>query len=389
MQRGIMNPSRRQLLALAAAAGAAALGGLPGWAAEEPGLPPPGEIEAIVERGLYFLQRLARPDGSYESSLPRGLSAALCSLAFMAAGHTMDLGRFGPTVRNGLGYLLAQADEAGYFGGDGSRLEGHALATITLAQAAGTELEETFRARVRLALEKATVVLAAAQDTMRTDGRHAGGWGAEPVSATSDLVSTAWCLGALVAADDAGIALVPPRRARAAEFVLRCQGQGPAGQVAEPRAFAPTPGGPADVAATAAGVLCLHWLDRDAEAVAAAAYLVDNPWREGLRLPLLLLGHAALVTQGPSPGGREAVASAVGRAIWAELRPLQRRQDGSFAARAGDFPDRPDRPDRGGRGPGGRGPDVLRDDRPARLGPTALACLLLCMRQRLLPWWRV
>jgi hypothetical protein len=337
-----------------------------GRGGQPPGMPggqPPGgllafDLESLIDRGLFYLQRLHKSDGSFESAAAPTVSAALACLAFLAAGHTPDLGRYGRTLRSALDFVLAQADKDGYFGQDGSGLDGHAIATLALAQAHGTELDEGLRRRLREALEKAMRVLATAQDAPKEHERFDGGWRAQPDSTDADLLVTNWCVAALVACQDVGLTVPQERLDRAAAFVTRCYDP-------QRRGFGRQPGQDPTVAMTAAGMSCLQAMGAGAqETAAAAAFLIDNPVRDNS--PLLY--YALLQTTQASMHADEKCFSAVWKSNLTLLRMLQRRNDGAFGPRAGD---------------------AARDDRPGRFQSTAMACLALAVPLRLLPmFWK-
>jgi hypothetical protein len=339
------HPSRRAFLAAAALLGTSTFGG------EAPTLLPP-DLEQMVDRGLFYLQRLHRKDGSYESNAPPITSAALAALAFMSAGNTPDLGRFGRTLRLTLDFILAQPSDNGYLGRDGSHLDGHAIAMLALTQAAGTEIDEAFRRRLRTVLEKGVGVITTAQNVRREDPGFAGGWRTEPASTDADLPVTGWCFAALLAAESAGLPTQRPALERAGEFVMRCYNP-------SRHAFAPQPEAEPTAAASAIAMLCLRGLDQHPDEVAAAAgFLVDNPLRDNAASFYASVFHT---TRAALHAGEKCF-TAVWRSNLGLLRGLQRRGDGSFPP---------------------RGPE--RDDRAAHMQPTALACLTLAAPLRILP----
>ena len=250
-------------------------------AAQEPDLS--RELEGPISGGLAYLARQQQPDGSIQNresdrrdepprfTGPKVALTGLSLLAFLSAGHTPDNGKHGLVVHNAVEYLVKACPGDGYYGGvDGSRMYGHAIATLALAEAYGTETDARQRRRVRAALEKAVKVLLAAQNVKKDDA-HRGGWRYEPTSADSDLSVTGWCVTALRAAHDAGAQVPTDAADRAADYILRCYRPDKKGftyQVGRD----PTPG------VTAAAVLNLHLLDRPSrhEAATGAQFLLDN-----------------------------------------------------------------------------------------------------------------
>src|SRR5215212_5228424 len=64
-----------------------------------------------------------------------------------------DTGKHGRVVRNAIDFLVKACPEDGYFGKvDGSRMYGHAITTLALAEVCGMEADPAQRQRVRAAL---------------------------------------------------------------------------------------------------------------------------------------------------------------------------------------------------------------------------------------------
>jgi len=233
------------------------------FAAQQNEAVPPG-VESAIDRGLYFLTRQQKANGSFGADGAPNAVAGLSLLALLSGGHMPEVGKYGLPVRNALEFLLKQEAEDGYFGGDGGGMRSHAVVSLALAEVYGTEGDARLRERVRSALEKAIRVLYAAQDVAKPLD-DAGGWGSAPASQGSDLIITAWCVLALRGCENAGLAVPKPRIEQASAYVRRRFR-------AETGGFAEKPGGEPTVGATAAGALILPLLDdSDQERVAPAA----------------------------------------------------------------------------------------------------------------------
>ena len=350
--------SRRGMVLAMAALPAVALAGA-AVAADAPKALIPPDLEATIDHGLFYLQKLQKNDGSFETSAPPAASAALVVLAMLASGHTPDLGKYGQTLRSAVEYLIGQGGDKGYFGAEGSKMYGHAIATLVLAQVHGTELDEILRRRVRQSLDKALKVIFAGQDAKKERDIYAGGWRYEANSTDADLSVTGWCVAALRACQSVGLPVAKERFERAAGFALRCYR-------ADRKAFAYQPQQEPSPAMTAVGMLCLAAVEGGARAEfsSAAQFLIDNPVKENapyLYYALYYTTHAAF-------GAGEKCWTAVWKQNLALLKALQRKDDGAWPARGSSEPGR--------------------DDRPGRLYTTAMACLALSVPLRLAPMFR-
>jgi hypothetical protein len=236
-------------------------------------------LDSSIARGLAYLAHQQQADGSFQSrekgndnnprfAGPKIALTGLAQMAYLAAGRMPDTGKHGAVVRNATEFLVKSCPEDGYFGKvDGSRMYGHAIATLTLAEAYGMEADAAQRKRLRGALAKAVKVILAAQNTRKEDPFR-GGWRYEISSVDSDLSVSAWSILALRAAHNAGIEVPKDSADRAAAFVLKCY-------KADQKAFAYQPANEPSLSMTAAAVLNLYLLDRGArdEARAGVVYL--------------------------------------------------------------------------------------------------------------------
>ena len=351
----VMISRRTMVLAMASLAAVAGAG-------EAPKPLVPADLEVTIDRGLFYLQKLQKNDGSFETTAPSSASVALVILAMLASGNTPDLGKYGQTLRSAVEYLVGQGGDKGYFGADGSRMYGHAIATLALAQVHGTELDEALRRRVRPALEKALQVILVAQETKKERDIFLGGWRYEPNAIDADLSVTGWCVSAMRACQSAGLTVPRDRFERAAGFALRCYRP-------DRKGFAYEPQQDPSAAMTAVGMLCLAAVEGSArsELASGAQFLIDNPVKDGSPFMYYDIFYTTHVSSWAGGGGEKCWA-----AVWknnlAVLKLLQRQEDGAW-------------PRRGGSEPGN-------DSRPGRLYPTAMACLALAVPLRLMPMFQ-
>ena len=205
---------------------------VPNAALYSPGLPstPASEKERVVSNSvlssaLDWLANHQSPDGSWSCSAfekncgtPSEPAKSLCSgagypdhdigvtglalLAFLRAGHTWNTGDHRETVANGLLWLVSKSDANGLIAQRSTRefIYNHAIATTALAEASASG---TGGAALRGTLEKAVDVIYEARDPI-------AGWRYDlPSLQNSDVSMTGWMLGALHAAQRAGVEIDP------------------------------------------------------------------------------------------------------------------------------------------------------------------------------------
>lgn len=343
--------TRRKLLAALAALPAASLLPRASLAADASGL------EQAMERGLAFLQKQQKADGSFDGIGPPAALAGLALLAFLASGHVPELGRFGLTVRNAVDYLVNLKPEKSYFGRDGGKMYGHAIVTLALSEVFGAESSPAQRRKVRAALDGAVGVLADAQDVKRQRRAHQGGWRYEPESTDADLSVTGWCLMALRGAQNAGLDIPRQRVDSAMNFLANCYR-------ADKAAFCYSPDEDPSTAMTAVGLTALHLIGQTQriDPRGPAEYLLRHPVREGQQY--FYYAHYYATQAAFAAGDR--TWDLVWKNTASQLLPMQRKEDGSW----------PRKEDPGG------------DDRRGRVYSTAMASLTLAVPLRLLPMYQ-
>lgn len=134
---------------------------------------------------------------------------ALSILALASQGHQPgDTTREGTAMRKALSFILRPEaqDSDGYFGTtDGSRMYGHGIVTLTLAEMLGMGADSSQDALLREKCRKAIDLILRAQKVRKKDDRDRGGWRYTPDQAESDLSVTVWQVMALRAAKNAGM----------------------------------------------------------------------------------------------------------------------------------------------------------------------------------------
>jgi hypothetical protein len=313
----------------------------------------PPTLDRTLNSGLTWLQKQQKDDGSFGSDLKPALTG-LSLLGFLASGHTPEVGKFGVTVRTAADYLANLNPEGGYYGRDESKMYGHCIVTLALAEAYGMEVDEIQRRRIRLALEKSLKVIYAGQDTRKEKPQFEGGWRYQPQSVDSDLSVSAWAMMAMRACESAGLAVPKARVDRAAAYIRRCYRP-------EQRGFSYQGEGEANAAMTGAALLNLYLLDAvDGELGGAASkFLIDKPVRDNTQHYYYALYYT---TQAAFQAGDPAWS-----VVWknnSEQLLAAAQKDGSWAAK----------------------PDVPgNDQKNARIYATAMSVLTLSVPLRVLP----
>lgn len=217
---------------------------LPAVAVTEADKGPPVELtrkaEAAIDKGLRFLAKTQKADGTWRSRFPVATSA-LALIAFMMRGHFPGEEPFGEEMERSLDYLLKESKVGG--GYLGLTMYSHGLATLALSELWGhTDRDD----EVRKALKAAVDVILRSQDP-------SGGWRYHPRPSGADVSVTVMEVVALASARQAGI-LVPDRTIeRAIRYVKRCYQPQSGGFLYTPTSRNGQPG----FARTAAGTFAL------------------------------------------------------------------------------------------------------------------------------------
>lgn len=189
-------------------------------AALETGLP----RDRAVERGLVWVRAQAGSDGGLGESNRVALTA-LGLLAHYANGITPSDPQAGAWMAHGLDFVLAGQDIDGYLGRiDGSRMYGHGIATLLLAEAAGACGDEAREQRVRDALVRALALTLRAQ-RVNKPARHRGGWRYSPTDDSADLSLSGWQLLSLHASRQIGVPVPPEALLDGAAFARSLIGE--------------------------------------------------------------------------------------------------------------------------------------------------------------------
>ncbi|MFP4058049.1 MAG: prenyltransferase/squalene oxidase repeat-containing protein [Candidatus Brocadiia bacterium] len=172
------------------------------------------DTEEAVKRGLEWLKRNQRPDGSWDCGALGGRPeftlgvSGLSLLAFLGAGHHHEIeGPFQQTVDKAVAYLLASQGEDGRFPG---RLYHQGICTMALVEALGMSGDTS----LELPSQRAVDAIVAAQ-------QECGGWdyGFATGTGRGDTSVTGWQVMALKSAKRVGIDFPETVLPRAREFL--------------------------------------------------------------------------------------------------------------------------------------------------------------------------
>ena len=98
--------------------------------------------DRAIRRALEFIRKQQKRDGAVGDQV-RTAMTSMAVMAHLAAGITPDDVEFGAWMHRSLLFVLSQQDENGYFGQvDGSRMYGHGITTLMVAEAWQARLED-------------------------------------------------------------------------------------------------------------------------------------------------------------------------------------------------------------------------------------------------------
>ena len=177
------------------------------------------QVKIAVDKAVAWLIKQQKPAGfivdeKTDSKPKRGdlpsHSAAMTALALMglaSVGHMPDDPTpEGAAAGKALRYIVEgiEPDENGYLGrSDRSRMYGHGIISLMLAEMVGHAPDEATDKRLRSMLEGAVALIIRSQQVPKSEANR-GGWRYEPQSSDSDISVSVWQLMTLRAAKNAG-----------------------------------------------------------------------------------------------------------------------------------------------------------------------------------------
>lgn len=159
------------------------------------------EASEAIDRGLNFLIKTQRPNGSWDNNGKGGrviANTSLALMAFMANAQFPGFGKYGKQLDRAKDYMMkaAKASRDGYLG---TTMYEHGLATLALSEIWGMSKDRDDDDALQKAVEKAVEVIKRSQNP-------GGGWRYQPkADGGEDSSVTAMVFIALASARQAGV----------------------------------------------------------------------------------------------------------------------------------------------------------------------------------------
>jgi hypothetical protein len=188
----------------------------------------PDPTDAAVNRAVAYLISQQQKSGAIHEGGRTDNATAMTALAIMAmaaVGHQpTDETPEGQAMHMALEFVLRpdRQDATGYYGReDGSRMYGHGITTLMLAEMLGMGVDEKQDKLLRERLGKAIGLIQKSQ-ALRKSPRDQGGWRYEPGSKDADLSVTVWQVMSLRSAKNAGLEVPGEMIESAVGYIRRC-----------------------------------------------------------------------------------------------------------------------------------------------------------------------
>lgn len=173
-----------------------------------------------VEKGLDYLAKMQRNDGSFQSSVPVA-ATSLAGLTWLAWGDTPDRGKYSINIQRAMEYIVKSTQRSGYIcesrGYSGaSGMHGHGYGALFLAEVIGTSDHPDAMTETRDALERAVRLIERSQNQY-------GGWNSGPDKNSNDDGSGAIAVmqvTALRAAREVGLSVDTSTIEKAKKYLL-------------------------------------------------------------------------------------------------------------------------------------------------------------------------
>jgi len=187
---------------------------------------PDDKADFAIKRGVSWLVTQQDREGAISKVRSnRTAMTALALLAFGSVGHQPgDDTPEGQCMKRALAFVLrpGNQDVDGYFGKtDGSRMYGHGMVTLMLAEFVGMGADMEQDRLLADRCKPAIALILRAQAVPKSRGDQ-GGWRYRPDSTDSDLSASVWQVSALRSAKNAGFEVPKEAIDRGIEYIKRC-----------------------------------------------------------------------------------------------------------------------------------------------------------------------
>ena len=182
--------------------------------------------EALKRGGRYLVAQQDPATGGIHNKMRNETAmTALATLALGSLGHQPgDPAPEGEAMKKALAFVLkpdAQEPD-GYFGKrDGSRMYGHGITTLLLAEMLGMGADAAQDELIRERCRKGIELILRAQKVPKNENNR-GGWRYSPDAGDSDMSVTVWQTMALRAAKNAGFDIPKEAIDEAVRYIKRC-----------------------------------------------------------------------------------------------------------------------------------------------------------------------
>ena len=181
--------------------------------------------ESLVRATQYLLQQQDE-NGSISNKMRNETAmTSLSILALASLGHQPgDPTPEGQALKKGLAYILMPdvQEKDGYFGQkDGSRMYGHGITTLTLAEMLAMGVDAQQDELIREKCRKGLDLILRSQKVPKNEASR-GGWRYTPDTSESDMSVTVWQTMALRAAKNAGLEIPKSAIEDAVRYIKRC-----------------------------------------------------------------------------------------------------------------------------------------------------------------------
>ena len=183
-------------------------------------------VDEALQRATQYLVAQQDGTGAIHNKLRNETAmTALATLSLGSLGHQpSDATPEGQTMKKAMQFILsAERQEAdGYFGRkDGSRMYGHGITTLMLAEMLGMGADAQMDEAIRNQCRKGIDLILRAQRIQKNDANR-GGWRYSPDAGDSDMSVTVWQTMALRAAKNAGFDVPKEAIDEAVRYIKRC-----------------------------------------------------------------------------------------------------------------------------------------------------------------------